>query len=434
MATETNAPSLQRVPSIDRFRGFVIFCMIVFQFVEKFPSLGVAARLAVHSPNQNAVYLLPNLALADLIAPAFILAIGLTYIPSLQRRIQKYGKKAAVLHFVRRYLVLIGIGITMDGVNDILDGKFDQPLCLMFIILTVLVLLFSIVGLILKIFKVKKRAKYYTFLAWFVAFVGVVGIVVAAVNAVMFVTGKTNHSFGHWVVLHHIGFAGLIALPFALLEGRRGHWTRLVCGTALLVLFAVFHEGDLTHDLFNSNRELIDEVADGGFIGGFAFGAMLILYMFFAEEFRNRKNKYLPPLAFGVFALVTAGVLYGVFRTLPEGTTSWAGALSAFLPINKGSESPSYVIITGFISLLAFYIFELFNGLNIAFDPLAWWGKNPILLYCIEFAVIGGLNAALEDTFKTMSYLPAAAVVIVVTVALTVLAYILSKKKIIIKL
>ncbi len=434
MANETNAPALQRVPSIDRFRGFVIFCMIVFQFVEKFPSLGLAARLAIHSPNENAVYLLPNLALADLIAPAFILAIGLTYIPSLTRRIEKYGKKAAVLHFVRRYLVLIGIGITMDGVNDILDGKFDQPLCLMFIILTALVLVLSIVGLILKLFKVKTRAKYYNFLAWFVAFVGIVGVVVAAVNAVMFVTGKTSHSFGHWVVLHHIGFAGLFALPFALMKGRRGHWLRLVCGVVVLALFAVFHESDLPNDLFNSNRELIDEVADGGFIGGFAFGAMLILYMFFAEEFRNRKNKYLPPLAFGVFALVTAGVLTGVFLTLPEGTASWAGALSSFLPINKGSESPSYVIITGFISLLAFYIFELFNGLKIAFDPLAWWGKNPILLYCIEFAVIGGLNAALEDTFKTLPYLPAAAVVIVVTAALSVLAYILSKKKIIIKL
>ena len=434
MANETSAPALQRVPSIDRFRGFVIFCMIVFQFVEKFPALGIAARLAVHAPNENAVYLLPNLALADLIAPAFILAIGLTYIPSLTRRIEKYGRKAAVLHFVRRYLVLIGIGITMDGVNDILDGKFDQPLCLMFIILTVLVLLLSIAGLILKICKVKSRGKYYNFLAWFVAFVGVVGVVVAAVNAVMFVAGKTASSFGHWVVLHHIGFAGLFALPFALMQGKRGHWLRLICGTVVLALFAVFHEGDLANDMFNSNRELIDEVADGGFIGGFAFGAMLILYMFFAEEFRKRKNKYLPPPAFGVFALVAAAVLFGVFRTLPEGTTSWAGALSSFLPINKGSESPSYVIVTGFISLLGFYIFELFNGLKLGFDPLAWWGKNPILLYCIEFAVIGGLNAALEDTFKTMSYLPAAAVVVIVTAALTVLAYILSKKKIIIKL
>ena len=431
MSEKTAAP-LQRVPSIDRFRGFVIFCMIIFQFAEHFPSLGVIARFAVHAPNHDGIYLLPNLTLADLIAPAFILAIGLTYAPSLQRRIERSGKKEAVLHFLKRYLMLIGIGITMDGVNDILDAKFDQPLPLMFIVLTVLVLLGSIVGLILKLAKAKKRAGYYAVLSWYVAGVGVVGLIVAAVNAVMLVTGKTASSFGHWVVLHHIGFAGLIALPFALLKGERGHWLRLVCGTLMLALYALFHEGDLAGDLFASNRELIDEVADGGFIGGFAFGAMLILYMFFAEGFRRRKHKYLPPLALGVFALVVAGVLFGVFRTLPEG--GWAGAISGFLPINKGSESPSYVLVTGFISLFAFYIFELFNGITIAFDPLAWWGKNPILLYCIEFAVIGGLNVALEDVFRQASAPVAAAIVLAVAAALTFTAWLLNKGKIVIKL
>ncbi len=424
---------VKRIPSIDRFRGFVIFCMIVFQFAEHFPALGVISRFAVHAPNENAVYILPNLALADLIAPAFILAIGLTYLPSLRRRTEKYGRKQAVLHFVKRYLILIGIGVTMDGVNDILDGKWDQPLPLMFIVLTLLVLVLSIVGLILKLAKGRARAKYYNVLGWYVAFVGVVGLVVAFVNAVMLVTGKTASSFGHWVVLQHIGFAGLIALPFALLEGKKGHWLRLVCGTLMLALYAVFHEGDLANDLFASNRELIDEVADGGFIGGFAFGAMLILYLFFAEEFKNRKRRYLPPLALCALGAVVAGVIAGVYLTLPE-TGSYAGAISSFLPINKGSESPSYVLISGFISLVGFYIFELLNGVSLSFDPLAWWGKNPILLYCVEFAVIGALNVALEDTFKAASTPVAAIIVLTVASALTLTAYLLNKKNILIKL
>ncbi|MBQ6164133.1 MAG: hypothetical protein IJK23_06640 [Clostridia bacterium] len=37
MSDETVNP-VKRIPSIDRFRGFVIFCMIVFQFAEHFPS------------------------------------------------------------------------------------------------------------------------------------------------------------------------------------------------------------------------------------------------------------------------------------------------------------------------------------------------------------------------------------------------------------
>ena len=48
--------------------------------------------------------------------------------------------------------------------------------------------------------------------------------------------------------------------------------------------------------------------------------------------------------------------------------------------------------------------------------------------------MIGGLNAALEDTFQTFAVLPAAATVIAVAVLLTVLAFILHKKDIVVKL
>ena len=436
MSDEVSTPlkPTQRIASIDRFRGIVIFCMIIFQFAEHFPALGIVSKFAHHAPGEDAIYILPNLSIADLIAPMFILAIGLTYYPSLQRRIERFGKKAAVLHFVQRYLTLIGIGIAMNGINDILDGKLDEPLCLMFVILTGLVLLFALVGLILKIAKVKKRAGYYKFLGWFVAGVGVVGLAVAIVNALMFVTGKTASSYGHWLVLHHIGLAGLIALPFAMLKGKKGHYLRLVCGVALLGIFALFHETDLPNDLFPSNLALVDEVADGGFIGGFAWGAMLIIYLFFAEEFKNRKNKALPPVSFFIYAAVTAAVIIGVYATLPDGTTAYAGALSRFLPINKGSESPSFIIITGFISLFAYYIFDLFNFYKAKFDPLAWWGKNPILMYCIEFGFVGAINVALEDFFKTASYPVSALIVLAMTALLTFIAYILDKKKIIIKL
>src|SRR5690606_22548174 len=115
----------KRIPSIDRFRGLVIICMILFQFAEHFKNLGKWATVSLHAPNENAIYILPNLSLADLVAPAFILAIGLTFMPSMKRRIEKQGRKEAVSHFLRRYLTLIGIGIAMNGINDILDGNDD---------------------------------------------------------------------------------------------------------------------------------------------------------------------------------------------------------------------------------------------------------------------------------------------------------------------
>lgn len=361
----------------------------------------------------------------------FILAIGLTYIPSLRRRTEKFGKKAAVQHFVKRYLTLIGIGVTMDGVNDILDGN-TEPLNIVFIAVTALVLVLSILSLILKAAKAKAYKKTASLLGWVVCAFGVFGVTVAAVNAVMLAGGFTDESFGHWVVLHHIGFAGLVALPFALIDGKHATAVRFASGTGILALYAILHETNLPGDLFANNREMIDKVADGGFFGGFAWGAMLIIYLAFSDLYYSGRKKFCAGL--GIFAVIAAAITFGVFKTLPAGTEGFAGAISSFLPINKGSVSPSYVTDAAFISLLCFLIVDMFNNFVCKFDVLAWWGKNPILMYCIEFAFIGGLNAAFEDFFEKAAVPAAVIIIAAVAVLLSAVAYILDKKKIIIKL
>lgn len=428
----TNSKKSTRIPSIDRFRGAVIFSMIIFQFAEHFNNLGVLSTLAHHSPKEDAFYILPNLSIADIIAPMFILAIGLTYIPSLRRRIEHDGKKKACLHFVGRYLTLIGVGMTMDGVNDLLDGKSNpvETVC-KFVSLAVVVLLL-LYG-ILRLFKQKKAAHYIgNALGIAVAVYGVFGIILAAVNSVMLISGQTAESYNHWVALHHIGFAGLVALPFAMLEGKHATLIRFLSGGAILTLFAVFHESSFAWTQFPNNMELVDKVADGGFVGGFAWGAMLIIYLAFSDLYYKNRKLFVYGLA--CLFVVAAGVTTGVFATLPDGAETWAGDLSGFLPINKGSVSPSYVIISIFISLAVFLIVDLFNGFLPKFDPLRWWGKNPILMYCIEFAVIGGLNAALGDFFENAPAAVAACIVCAVIVVLTYFVYILDKKNIIVKL
>jgi len=116
---------------------------------------GGASTISHHAPDADAYYMLPNLAVADIVAPMFILAIGLTYVPSLRRRIERDGKKTAILHFVKRNLMIIGIGVVMNGINDILDGHMDG-LNLTFVIPTAVVLLVSILCLIFKAVKLKK--------------------------------------------------------------------------------------------------------------------------------------------------------------------------------------------------------------------------------------------------------------------------------------
>lgn len=403
--TLNGTQATKRIPSIDRFRGTVIFCMIVFQFIAGFPNLGAISHISSHAPKETAIYILPNLAIADVVAPMFILG---------------------------RYLSLIGIGMCMNGINNILDGD-SKPLNYVIIALTIAVLVSGLITLILKACKAKKAGKVCgKIVQYLVILLGVLGICITTVNFIMLCLGKTDHSFGYWLVLHHIGFAGLVALPFANLKGKKGSIIRLVAGLIIVALFALFHEGNLPHDAFDSNRELIDVVADGGLSGGFAYGGMLLIYTFFADMYYESKKNYF--ISLGIFAVPVAALIAAVFATLPEGTTAWAGALSSFLPINKGSVSPSYVIITAFISLVAFAVYDAFNFYKSRFDPLAWYGKNPILLYIIEFAVIGGINAALGDFFKTASA-PVSAIIVIVTVALlTLFAYVLNKKNVVLKL
>ena len=158
---------------------------------------------------------------------------------------------------------------------------------------------------------------------------------------------------------------------------------------------------------------------------------MLILFTAFSDLYYECKKKFVAATV--IYLVPVAAMLVAIFKTLPA-HDSFAGAMSTFLPINKGSVSPSYVLISIALALIAFNIYDAFNFYKGKFDPLSWWGKNPILLYIIEFAVIGGLTAALGGFFETASAVVSAIIVIVTAVLLTLLAYILDKKNIILKL
>jgi predicted acyltransferase len=93
-------PKTPRLASIDQFRGFAILLMVLANFMGDVNSIPAWLKHA-HDI---------GLTVIDLIAPFFIFAIGLTYRLSLQRRVAVQGWEPAVEHFVRRWLVLLGIG------------------------------------------------------------------------------------------------------------------------------------------------------------------------------------------------------------------------------------------------------------------------------------------------------------------------------------
>ena len=89
-----------RLDAIDQYRGFAILLMVLADYLSRIQSVPAWLK---HAPDVG-------LTVVDLIAPMFIFAIGLVYRPSLQRRLLRDGRRQTVLHFIRRFLALIGIG------------------------------------------------------------------------------------------------------------------------------------------------------------------------------------------------------------------------------------------------------------------------------------------------------------------------------------
>lgn len=61
-----------------------------------------------------------GLTIADLVAPMFIFAIGLTFGLSARRRVERDGMSVTIGHFVRRFLALMGLGAILSAAESML--------------------------------------------------------------------------------------------------------------------------------------------------------------------------------------------------------------------------------------------------------------------------------------------------------------------------
>lgn len=94
-----------RIQAIDQFRGLAIIFMVVINYGVTIQSVPSWLK---HAPDVGLYF-------ADLGAPVFVFAIGLTYGLSFRRRMARDGFPAAVGHFVRRYLAILGIGAILSA-------------------------------------------------------------------------------------------------------------------------------------------------------------------------------------------------------------------------------------------------------------------------------------------------------------------------------
>ena len=395
----------KRIKSIDRFRGFCVFCMLIFQFLKNFPSLGILSRLAEHSLDKGIV-ILPGMTLADIIAPAFIFAIGLTFTLSFTKWQKLYGTKHAIIHYAERALSIIGLGTFLDMCNKVIDSMdgyklnaFDYTVLAFSII--------AIVGLILRLLALipswKKKlsipAEHIFYLA--LSCLGIMNIIITTIDFFAIANDFNAFRYNYWVTLQGIGFAILVAFPFV----KSKWWVKLIGAMTIFVAFTVFHQ-------IGNNKAWLDVIVHGGTIGGFGWGAMLIFDMMIADfYFMKRKD-----IAFTLSAVFCA---LGVFLT------QWLGV------INLGSCSPTFILVGVGLSGVIFFLFDIVDKyITWKFEFLVWWGKNPIIMFLVEFFVIGVYTSFMpESALAGASWALAVIQGIIAVVLLTAIAYLLARKK-----
>jgi predicted acyltransferase len=106
-----------RIASLDQFRGFAIFGMILVNYLGYFTKIPETFK----HPHYGMTF-------ANTIAPFFLIAVGMGFRMSLKSRITKDGVMKSYLAAARRYGILILIGIVLygpDPVNSIWDALVD---------------------------------------------------------------------------------------------------------------------------------------------------------------------------------------------------------------------------------------------------------------------------------------------------------------------
>lgn len=404
-AEEKQTKETKRIKSIDRFRGFCVFCMLVFQFLKNFPSLGFLSRLAEHSLSKGIV-ILPGMTLADIIAPAFIFAIGLTFTLSFNKWQRLYGTKRAIIHYLERALAIIGLGTFLEVCNKIIDSMSGYVLNA-FDIVALVFSIIAILGLVLRLLanipSWKKKLSPVAEQIFYVALscLGIMNIIISTIDFINVHSDYSAFRYDYWVTLQGIGFAILVAFPFV----KSKPWVKLLGGFLIALAFSIFHQ-------IGDNKAWLDVLVHGGVVGGFGWGAMLIFDMFIADIFFQGKKS-------SAFAWCVSFFALGLVLV------QWLGV------INMGSCSPTFILVGTGLSGILFFFFDVTDRYyKIKFDPLVWWGKNPIIMFLVEFFVIG-----LYTTFMPEAALSGAAWYlaliqgILATVALTAIAYGLSRVK-----
>jgi predicted acyltransferase len=93
----------KRYLSIDVFKGLIILVMVFVNTLSIFDNVPFWTK---HAPDYSLTYV-------DLIAPLFIFMMALNSNLSFEKRIERDGQRKTYFHFIKRYLIILGIGLLL---------------------------------------------------------------------------------------------------------------------------------------------------------------------------------------------------------------------------------------------------------------------------------------------------------------------------------
>lgn len=391
-----------RIVSIDRFRGFIVFCMVFFIGAGEFPCLGILSRVA--NNGVDPIMLMPGMSLADIVDPIFLFLISLSYGSSFMRRLGKLGTKKTYGHFLVRYTTFVGIGSIMVSaeylaVKHTKDPFYIQTL-LMYAAAVLLVVL--IVTSLIKSIPVRVKSIAKTAFFGVVIVLGIIGIVLAVYDEVVIFSGDPEKAFKHWSILHEIGVAGLLTLPFIhlSLRGKIIGWASVACG------YTAFQ-------LIGGVKEKIAEIVLGGILGTVGWMLIMLGGSVMAELYEKDKKHigfWVACGAISVLALVTC----------------------LYLPMKTRAVTINYVLFCLAAASVLFGIINLFNNFKSRIAFFEWWGRNPMLMFLIGL-LVRGIQKIWDPSPDTPLYI-AVLFLFGSVAAMSFIAYRLYKKEIYIKL
>lgn len=354
MSEQITIQSSSRIVSIDRFRGFIVFCMMFFIAAADFPCMGIFARIANNSTTGR-IMLFKGMSLADLADPIFLFLISLSYRGSFVRRSEKSGKRAYI-HFLMRYLCFMGVGSIIVSAEYLLVKNGKDPYLTQTLLMFLVALLFVAYVVLKPMKRVSDKIKNGVKTAMIAALVllGLIGIGLGVRDDIlMFLQHSDDNLFKHWSILHEIGMTGLLVLPFIRLslKGRIITWFAV----------GIFYTG---WQMLPGVIEMFDYVVLGGLIGTLGwfllmFGGTILMELYGREK--HHQSYYVALLILGILAAVTC----------------------VFLPMNTSAVTVNYVLFSLFVAAVLFALINLLNAWDPKVKYLVWWGRNPMPLFLI---------------------------------------------------